>query len=179
MTERDTTYQRMRHEAKVADYYDRASIFYFLMWHGRTFGQHYGFWARGIKNRHEAILAENAALARLAKIKEGDLVLDAGCVVGGSSAWIAKNIGAEVVGINLSNVQLHGAQRVVSEEKNKYLVADKTGFAKADFHRMPFANDSFDVVWSLESLEHAVSIDEFVKESFRVLKPGGRIVIAE
>src|SRR3989344_1947652 len=103
MAERITEELRAEQVKSVSSYYDVASPFYYWMWHRRTFGLHYGLWLEGVKSRFEAITAENAFLADLAQIEAGDLVLDAGCGVGGSSAWLAKNIGAEVVGINLSD----------------------------------------------------------------------------
>jgi tocopherol O-methyltransferase len=42
---------------------------------------------------------------------------------------------------------------------------------------MPFAENSFDLVWSLESGEHMPDKTKFVNELFRVAAPGGRIII--
>lgn len=42
---------------------------------------------------------------------------------------------------------------------------------------MPFADNSFDLVWSLESGEHMPDKEQFVNELFRVATPGGRIII--
>jgi tocopherol O-methyltransferase len=42
---------------------------------------------------------------------------------------------------------------------------------------MPFADNSFDLVWSLESGEHMPDKETFVNELFRVATPGGRVII--
>ena len=42
---------------------------------------------------------------------------------------------------------------------------------------MPFADNSFDLVWSLESGEHMPDKQQFVNELLRVATPGGRIII--
>ena len=42
---------------------------------------------------------------------------------------------------------------------------------------MPFDDDSFDLVWSLESGEHMPDKEIFVNELFRVAAPGGRLII--
>lgn len=178
MTERIIDQDRVTHLDTVADYYDKVNFFYYVMWHRRAFGLHYGIWLPGVKNRQQAIIKENELLADLSLVKPGDFVLDAGCGVGGSAAWLAKNREARVVGINLSDVQLGGARRIVSEPKFGFNVKNKTDFAKADFHKMPFADNAFNVVWSLESIEHAVSVQDFIEEAYRILKPGGRLVIA-
>lgn len=46
-----------------------------------------------------------------------------------------------------------------------------------DALNQPFANDSFDLVWSLESGEHMPDKERFVHELCRVACPGGRIII--
>lgn len=47
----------------------------------------------------------------------------------------------------------------------------------ADALEMPFGDNSFDLVWSLESGEHMPDKQQFVNELFRVATPGGRIII--
>jgi len=51
-------------------------------------------------------------------------------------------------------------------------------FHKADYHVLPYKDKSFDVFWSLESIEHSDDVPTFIREAHRVLKPGGRMVIA-
>lgn len=47
----------------------------------------------------------------------------------------------------------------------------------ADALQQPFADDSFDLVWSLESGEHMPDKPQFVGELARVCAPGGRVII--
>jgi ubiquinone/menaquinone biosynthesis C-methylase UbiE len=54
-----------------------------------------------------------------------------------------------------------------------------TRFEQADYAATPFPDASFDVVWSLESLCHAPRKDAFYREAARLLRPGGRLVVAE
>lgn len=42
---------------------------------------------------------------------------------------------------------------------------------------MPFADRSFDLVWSMESGEHMPDKAQFVKELARVAAPGGKVII--
>lgn len=162
------------HREKVIQYYDLAQRFYELLWCGDTMGLHYGIWTPDTKNRKEAIIKENEILADLTGVKNGDLVLDAGCGVQGSGVWLAKNRGAKVVGLNIVRSQL----KIGKDLAQKRSVSSKLDFVQGDFHILPFADNSFDVFWSLESIEHATNIEGFIGEAYRVTRPGGRIAIA-
>jgi SAM-dependent methyltransferase len=48
-----------------------------------------------------------------------------------------------------------------------------------DFCRTSFADETFDVVWGMESVCHASNKLHFLKEANRLLKKGGRLVIAD
>lgn len=171
----ETTNQEYRSQLqKVIDYYDKAQKFYETVWYRKALGLHYGFWTSGVSNRDEAILEENKVLANMAGVGSGDRVLDAGCGVAGSGIWLTKNRQARVIGINIVHEQIKRATKLV----NKNGVADMTHFAEADYHRLPFSDGSFDVFWSVESIEHSDNVPVFIKESFRVLGEGGRAVIA-
>lgn len=83
---------------KVGKHYDRNQIFYNLFWlNKKNLGMHYGFWEKGTKTLHQAILNENKAVAQALKIKKSDIVLDAGCGVGGTAIWLANNYGIKIL----------------------------------------------------------------------------------
>lgn len=165
------------HLARVRDYYLPSTKYYEYLWNllnPNQVGLHYGIWKEGIKNRYEAIVHENKVLADIAKIKRGEVVLDAGSGVSGSGIWLAKNLGARVIEDNVARNQLKIGRKKAREAG----VGDKLTFLEADFHRWPLVDESVDVVLSLESIEHAYDQELFMRECHRVLKPGGRIVIA-
>lgn len=159
---------------RVVNYYKKAQKFYEAVWYRRGFGLHYGFWTSEVNSRDEAILEENQVLADMVKIKSGDLVLDAGCGVGGSGVWLAKNRQVKVVGINIVRDQLNRGKKIININN----VQEKSYLTNADYQRLPFFNRSFDVFWSLESIEHSDNVSLLISEAFRVLKKGGRAVIA-
>jgi len=168
-TEREDHSQQLE---KVIRYYDRAQKFYEVAWNSK--GLHYGLWTDGVHHRAEAIEKENEVLANWAGIKSGETVLDAGCGVGGSGIWLAKNRGVEVFGINIARNQLTHSRKLAERNSvNKHL-----GFTEADYHYLPFASGSMDVFWSLESIEHSDDPELMIQEAYRILKPGGRAVIA-
>jgi tocopherol O-methyltransferase len=101
-------------------------------------------------------------------------VLDIGCGIGGSSLYLAQKFGAMVTGITLSPVHANRAQ----ERARAAGLAAKTDFQVANALEMPFADNSFDFVWSLESGEHMPDKVKFLQECYRVLKPGGKLMLA-
>jgi cyclopropane fatty-acyl-phospholipid synthase-like methyltransferase len=102
-------------------------------------------------------------------------VLDAGCGVGGSSVWLAQARGANVVGITPVASQVARARSFAAART----LGDQVAFEQADYTSAPFPDASFDVVWALESLCHALDKAAFYREAARLLRPGGRLVIAE
>jgi tocopherol O-methyltransferase len=101
-------------------------------------------------------------------------ILDVGCGVGGSSLVLAERYGAAVTGITLSPVQRQRA----CERARQARLDEQVDFMVADAMAMPFEADRFDLVWSLESGEHMPDKRHFLQECLRVLRPGGRLVLA-
>ena len=101
-------------------------------------------------------------------------ILDVGCGIGGSSLYLAEKFGARVTGITLSPVQANRAQ----ERARTAGLEDRTDFQVANALSMPFEDNSFDFVWSLESGEHMPDKAKFLQECYRVLKPGGKLMLA-
>jgi tocopherol O-methyltransferase len=108
-------------------------------------------------------------------MKSGEKVIDAGCGIGGSSIWLANSKNCEVTGINIVDTQLQQA----SKNAIKAGVGHKVKFLKADYTHLPIKDKTHDVFWALESVVHAPNKADVVKEAFRVLDEGGRIVMAE
>lgn len=101
-------------------------------------------------------------------------ILDVGCGIGGSSLYLAQKFNASATGITLSPVQARRA----TERARVAGMSQTTDFQVADALNMPFADNSFDLVWSLESGEHMPDKKKFLQECYRVLKPGGTFIMA-
>ncbi len=157
----------------VAGYYDRSQILYDLFW--PKAGMHFGFWEKNTKNIKEAVENENKFVCNLLKLRKSDRVLDAGCGTGAVSAFAAKNYGCDVTGITLSNTQLNRANKMISGQR----YTDKIKFLLRDYAKTNFAEKSFSKIFAIESVCHADKKIDFLKESFRLLKPGGKIAIAD
>ena len=102
-------------------------------------------------------------------------VLDVGCGIGGTSRHLAKTFGSgtQVTGITLSPKQVERATELAKEQN-----LPNASFRVMNALEMEFPADTFDMVWACESGEHMPDKKKYVEEMVRVLKPGGRLVIA-
>jgi tocopherol O-methyltransferase len=98
-------------------------------------------------------------------------VLDVGCGIGGASRYIALRYGADVhvTGVTLSPVQASRAQVLTRQLR----LEDRVETVVADALALPFPDNAFDVIWSMESAEHMPNKFRFMEECARVLRPGG------
>lgn len=160
----------------IADYYNQTQIHYKKWWKlDKYLSVHYGIWDNKTRNFPEALLNTNKVLAEIAGIKEGEIILDAGCGVGGSGVFLAKSKKAKVSGVTLSEKQFEFAVANV----NKLQLSNVLDFKLEDYTQTSFADDTFDLVWCIESISSAPDKELFAKEAFRLLKPGGRLIIAD
>jgi tocopherol O-methyltransferase len=72
--------------------------------------------------------------------------------------------------------QLDFAKRFAKEKG----VEDLVDFKIKDFTNTDFENETFDVVWSVESVCHTIDKKKFIDESYRILKKdGGRLIVSD
>ncbi len=160
----------------IVRYYNECYWDYRTSWlDNHNLAIHYGYWDEATRHHSQALLNMNRVLADTAGIAAGERVLDAGCGIGGSSIWLAENRAARVTGITLSDLQVNQARRNAVQRG----VADRVDFQAADFSATPFADESFDVIWGIESICHALDKAAFICEAYRLLKKGGRLVCSD
>jgi tocopherol O-methyltransferase len=162
---------------EIINYYNSCEANYKRWWDlEHSLAMHAGFWDEKTKTLSDALLRENEILANIAQIKKDEYVLDAGCGVGGSSLYLASQLGANVTGITLSEKQVITAKKKASKIQN---LVTPPKFFVMDYINTTFPNESFDVVWALESVCHAENKREFISEARRILKPNGRLILAD
>ena len=157
-------------------HYDACYWDYLFAWSSRNdLALHYGYWDENTRSHSESLLNKNQKLYEAAEIKSSDYVLDAGCGIGGSSIWMAKNHANHLKAITISAKQAYYA----AQHAKRHGVADNIDFEVSDFCATPYADETFDIVWGLESVCHALNKADFLREAFRVLKKGGRLVVCD
>lgn len=102
-------------------------------------------------------------------------VLDVGCGFGGTSRYLAKKLGpkSSVTGITLSPRQVERGTELAVEQG-----VTNAKFQVTNALDMTFEDNSFDIVWACESGEHMPDKEKYINEMMRVLKPGGKFVMA-
>ncbi len=153
----------------IQNHYDLSTLFYRLLWGPHI---HHGLWHADESPRIAARqLTER--MAELAKIQNGADVLDIGCGMGGSSAWLAQQLGCHVTGVTLSPVQRRWASTASSVKR----ISPRPKFVCADAEKIEFPAGSADVVWSVECTEHLFDKPAFFRKAATWLRPGGRLAI--
>lgn len=160
----------------IVRYYDESYWDYRTSWlNADNLAIHYGYWDQTTRSHEEALVNMNRVLADAAAIRPGARILDAGCGIGGSSIWLSERLSARVTGITLSVSQVRMAERNAQRRG----VEDSVDFQVMDFCQTSFPDSSFDVIWGIESVCHALDKSEFLREAFRLLRPGGALVCAD
>ena len=116
------------------------------------------------------------SLARLA-LQPGESVLDVGCGTGVFLPGLAALAGPEgrVVGLDHSAAFLEDARKRLVEAS----LSDRVELVKDDAHRLPFPDGTFDAAHCERVLMHLEDPALAIREMRRVVRPGGRVVIAE
>jgi len=108
------------------------------------------------------------------RLRPGIRALDVGCGGGHFTLDVAaREPSAELVGLDLSPEQVERARRRGAQ------LSDRVSFVEGSALELPFAADSFDLVFSLGSLKHWPSAEQGLRECARVLAPGGELVVVE
>ena len=161
-------------QQQIQQFYDASSGLWEQIWGEHMHHGYYGIDGRDRKERRQAQIDLIEHLLTWGGVTQAPQILDVGCGIGGSSLYLANQLNADVTGITLSPVQADRA----AERAKTFGLADRTRFQVADALEMPFADNSFDLVWSLESGEHMPHKIKFLAECHRVLKPGGTLLMA-
>lgn len=160
-------HERDEATARVKDFYDGpADTIYRTTW-GKDL--HLGLPREGGGSQQEAMEHATERMASFASLDASSRVLDLGSGYGAPARFLAARFGCRVTGLNVSTVEIEEAERQTRAEGLESSVTFDCG----DFHELPYADDSFDVVWSQDSLMYGADKRRILEEVARVLRPGG------
>lgn len=159
---------------QIRQFYDNSSELWEQIWGEHM---HHGYYGRAGNHKIERRQAQIDLIEELlswANAPTPTNLLDAGCGIGGSTLYLAQKYNAQATGITLSPIQAARATERAQEANLDQTVR----FQVADAQQTPFEDNTFDWVWSLESGEHMPDKEQFLRECYRVLKPGGSFLFA-
>lgn len=157
---------------RIARFYDQSTDLWLDMWGEHM---HHGYYPPdGSVTDHQA--AQVALIERVLEwggIAPPQRILDAGCGVGGSARYLANKYDAEVLGVNLSQVQVERARSLTQ----KAGLANRVQFQQRDLLSLTPADGSFDLIWSMENAEHIAPKQEMLQLFHDLLRPGGTMLV--
>lgn len=132
-----------------------------------------------VRDLPEAVAASYCGVGNpflLGPIHEGEAILDIGCGAGVDSIIAASLVGpsGSVTGIDLVPEMLARAS-----ENARLAGLDNVTFQESSAEQLPFPDNSFDMVISNGVFNLVVDKVKALSEVFRVLKPGGRFLLAD
>jgi cyclopropane fatty-acyl-phospholipid synthase-like methyltransferase len=163
------------HYDRLFDLVDRAKTYQSEGFSQRPPIVNMGYW---LPNRRTARAAQEQfvrELAARAPDLTGKRVIDVGCGLAGPAILLACDYGAEVDGVNIVARQIDWARRYI--EGNG--VSDQVRVHLASAMDLPFPGRSFDLVFCLEAAHCFADKPRFLQEAHRVLRGGGKFVLAD
>lgn len=137
---------------------------------------HFGYTPPGERFELESSLfSMEILLGKTLNLPHGSKVLDAGCGYGRVATTLCKQFGYDVIGIDLMQERLKEASRYTGDHG----VFENVTLVRGNYCELPLADSSVSGVYTMESLVHADPLEEVLGEFWRVLKPGGRLVLFE
>ena len=123
-------------------------------------------------------------------------VLDVGCGIGGTSRYLARQMGCSVTGVTISGQQVKLARDLSEKEAGSgEKRRGKPGFTElgdgsvrfleldaekmGDFFNEPATKAAFDCVWISEAMSHLPGKELFFRNAFMLLNAGGKLVVAD
>ncbi|MFP4441082.1 MAG: SAM-dependent methyltransferase [Chloroflexaceae bacterium] len=158
----------------VSRHYDNMTDFYHIMW-GESL--HLGYWPDPAVDLDIEAAQEcfTDLMIRHMPLQPGQRMLDVGCGTGQPAVRLAQATGGSVVGITINRMQVERANARAQAAG----VSDRVRFEFANAMELPYADASFNAVWAFESLFHMPDRAQVLREMARVVRPGGRFLIAD
>jgi sarcosine/dimethylglycine N-methyltransferase len=151
---------------------DVVNLLYYKVWGDSI---HFGMRISDDCTFEEAAMRTKRHIATSLLLTPEHHVLEVASGVGETARFFAREYGCAVTATNKSDQHLSESLKRAKTGGLDHLVTN----AWADFHDLPFDDQTFDGYWVQEGFVHAMDKARMLSEAFRVLKPGARLVISE
>ena len=121
-------------------------------------------------------MAEAREWFSLLELGAGKRVLEVACGSGGMTCRMAAETGAHCTGVDINENGIEAGKTKAREQRLESLVAFQVVDAG---QRLPFADESFDAVFSNDAINHLPGRENVLRDWRRVLKPGGRLLFTD
>jgi len=160
-----------RDRRSVRHHYDVSNDFFALML-DESMTYSCAVWSRGAQTLEEAQRTKSSLVCTKLGLQGGERVLDVGCGWGSFAVHAAREHGAQVTGITLSEPQAALAR----ERAAAAGVADRVDIRVADYRELD--TEPFDAIASIGMVEHVgvAQIDAYAARLAALLKPGGHLL---
>ena len=158
------------------EYYNSedADNFYYMVWGGEDI--HIGLYHEKNMPIFDASRKTVKTMAETIKNRDKNIrILDLGAGYGGAARYLAGTFGWHVVALNLSEKENERNRSMNKEQKLDHLIE----VVDASFEKIPYPDESFDVVWSQDAILHSGEREKVLTEVARVLKPGGEFIFTD
>lgn len=106
------------------------------------------------------------------RLGPGKTLVDLGCGMGGPALWVARETGANLIGVDFSAV----AVGLATSRAEELGMSEQARFVKGSFAETGLDNSSADAAMSEDAIQYTPDKRAAVAESERILRPGGRLV---
>jgi len=136
---------------------------------------HFGYFNTPDDNLNTATNNLIDELMSLSQLGPETKILDAGCGIGTPAGYIHSKFGADITGISVSKKGVDLANIAIAQSG----YTDKVRFMVADMIDTKFPQESFDIIWIMESSHLIKNKKMLFDECYRLLKPGGHILLSD
>ncbi len=158
---------------RIREFYDRSTDLWLDRWGEHM---HHGYYGPNGEEKKERLQAQIDLIDEVLKwgnIQQVRRILDAGCGVGGSARHLAKQYDATALGVTLSPLQADRAQ-VYNQRSG---LEKQVEIRLQDVMTLSPSDGPFDLIWSMESVEHMADKKRILELFYDLLEPGGKFLI--